>query len=116
MPLHCDAKIFALTYHILVTCIAIVGGGPGSSILFASAAAVGGDISNSITSNLTSEAETKPRISKQIDRTDALLAGFNAGDATELPLHEPTGEKSRKTYDFTSKVVYFLVCHLMMYF
>ena len=50
MPLHCDVKIFALTYHILVTSIAIVGfGGPGSLILFASAAAVEGDISNSIT-------------------------------------------------------------------
>ena len=43
------------------------------------------------------------RKSKQIDRTDALLGGFNAADATELPLHEPTGEKTRKTYDFTSK-------------
>ena len=57
---------------------------------------------------LTSEAETKPRISKQIDRTDALLGGFNAGDATELPLHEPTGEKTRKTYDFTSKLKDFI--------
>ena len=60
--------------------------------------------SNSI-SNLTSEVEAEaetPRISKQIDRTDALLGGFNTADATELPLHEPTGEKTRKTYDFTS--------------
>jgi hypothetical protein len=60
--------------------------------------------SNSI-SNLTSEVEVEaetPRISKQIDRTDALLGGFNTADATELPLHEPTGEKTRKTYDFTS--------------
>ena len=58
-------------------------------------------------SNLTSEVEVEaeaetPRISKQIDRTDALLGGFNTADATELPLHEPTGEKTRKTYDFTS--------------
>ena len=56
---------------------------------------------------LLSLAETKPRISKQIDRTDSLLGGFNAGDATELPLHEPSGEKTRKTYDFTSKDILF---------
>ena len=46
---------------------------------------------------------TDSRASKQIDRTDALLGGFNVADATELPLHEATGEKTRKTYDFTSK-------------
>ena len=63
---------------------------------------------------LTSEAETKPRISKQIDRTDALLGGFNAGDATELPLHEPTGEKTRKTYDFTSKFKAFIGSFIMV--
>ncbi len=45
----------------------------------------------------------KIRKSKQIDRTDSLLGGFNVRDASELPLHEPTGEKTRKTYDFTSK-------------
>ena len=33
MPLHCDVKIFALTYHILVTSIAIVGFGRDNSIV-----------------------------------------------------------------------------------
>ena len=42
------------------------------------------------------------RYSRQIDRTDSLLGGFNVQDSSELPLHEPTGEKTRKTYDFTS--------------
>lgn len=42
------------------------------------------------------------RYSRQIDRTDSLLGGFNVHDSAELPLHEPTGEKTRKTYDFTS--------------
>ena len=72
--------------------------------LSATAAVVKTSNSNSI-SNLTSEVEAEaetPRISKQIDRTDALLGGFNTADASELPLHEPTGEKTRKTYDFTS--------------
>lgn len=41
---------------------------------------------------------------RQIDRTDALLGGFNVVDATELPLLESTGEKTRKTYDFTSEL------------
>ena len=45
----------------------------------------------------------EPRLAKQIDRTDALLGGLNVDDTAELPLHEPTGEKTRKTYDFTSK-------------
>lgn len=40
---------------------------------------------------------------RQIDRTDALLGGFNVVDAAELPLLESTGEKTRKTYDFTSE-------------
>jgi len=43
------------------------------------------------------------RYSRQIDRTDSLLGGFNVHDTAELPLLEPTGEKTRKTYDFTSK-------------
>ena len=51
--------------------------------------------------NLTNEDAI--RKSKQIDRTDATLAGFNAINSEELPLHDPTGEKTRKTYDFTRK-------------
>ena len=51
--------------------------------------------------NLTNEDTI--RKSKQIDRTDATLAGFNAINSEELPLHDPTGEKTRKTYDFTRK-------------
>ncbi len=44
------------------------------------------------------------RYSRQIDRTDSLLGAFNVQETAELPLHEPTGEKTRKTYDFTSKL------------
>jgi hypothetical protein len=47
--------------------------------------------------------EVDLRDRRQIDRTDALLGGFNVIDAAELPLHEATGEKTRKTYDFTRK-------------
>ena len=45
------------------------------------------------------------RTTRQIDRTDAILGNFNLRDedGSEYPLHEPTGEKTRKTYDFTSK-------------
>jgi len=49
-----------------------------------------------------SEIDDGYRYSRQIDRTDSLLGGFNAQETSELPLHEPTGEKTRKTYDFTS--------------
>ena len=42
------------------------------------------------------------RYPRQIDRTDSLLGGFNNLETSELPIHEPTGEKTRKTYDFTS--------------
>ena len=45
----------------------------------------------------------KERQQKQIDRTDSLLGGYNAANSEELPLHDPTGEKTRKTYDFTRK-------------
>lgn len=51
------------------------------------------------------------RNSKQIDRSDALLGGFNALKSDELPLHEPTGEKTRKTYDFTRTFSVGLSCH-----
>ena len=44
------------------------------------------------------------RYSRQIDRTDSLLGAFNVQETAELPLHEPTGEKTRKTYDFTSEL------------
>ena len=39
----------------------------------------------------------------QTDRTDALLGNFNGRDSagSEHPLHTPSGEKTRKTYDFT---------------
>ena len=48
------------------------------------------------------EAE-KQRRDKQIDRTDGLLAAFNSQNTEELPLLESSGEKTRKTYDFTRK-------------
>ena len=96
MPLYSKTFIIVF-YHIIAT---IIVGDP--SILFAASAAAVDVKSNH--SNLTSQKAETPRFSKQIDRTDALLAGFNAADTTELPLHEPTGEKTRKTYDFTSKL------------
>ena len=51
------------------------------------------------------------RYSRQIDRTDSLLGAFNVQETSELPLHDPTGEKTRKTYDFTRmtySIQYFL--------
>ena len=55
---------------------------------------------NSVTE--VKEAE-KQRRDKQIDRTDGLLAAFNSQNTEELPLLESSGEKTRKTYDFTRK-------------
>ena len=45
------------------------------------------------------------RAPRQIDRSDAILGNFNLRDedGSEYPLHEPTGDKTRKTYDFTSE-------------
>lgn len=52
------------------------------------------------------------RDSRQIDRTDSLLSGFNINDAeSDFPLHKPTGEKTRKTYDFTKTYHVGLSCH-----
>ena len=49
------------------------------------------------------EEEISRLISFQTDRTDALLGNFNGRDSagSEHPLHTPSGEKTRKTYDFT---------------
>jgi hypothetical protein len=46
---------------------------------------------------------TSGRGGRQTDRTDALLGGFNGRDPSPSPhpLHAPSGEKTRKTYDFT---------------
>lgn len=53
------------------------------------------------------------RDDRQIDRSDALLAGLNLrdGEDVDIPLHEPTGEKTRKTYDFTKSFHVGLSCH-----
>jgi len=53
------------------------------------------------------------RTTRQIDRTDAILGNFNLRDedGSEYPLHEPTGEKTRKTYDFTRSYHVGLSCH-----
>ena len=51
------------------------------------------------------------RRERQIDRTDALLGGFNSREELEHPLQEPTGEKTRKTYDFTKTFHVGLSCH-----
>ena len=51
---------------------------------------------------LRSDNNLTGRAPKQIDRSDSLLSGFNLKDGEkEFPLHQPTGEKTRKTYDFT---------------
>ena len=94
MPLYLCKTFVLIFYHIIIATIIV-------DHLFAESAAVQEVTSHS---NLTSQKAETPRFSKQIDRTDALLAGFNTADTTELPLHEPTGEKTRKTYDFTSKL------------
>ena len=54
---------------------------------------------------------TADRLGRQIDRTDQLLGGFNTRDPTDYPLHESTGEKTRKTYDFTKTYHVGLSCH-----
>merc|ERR1711879_108310 len=51
------------------------------------------------------------RAARQIDRTDALLGGFNGRDQESHPLQRPTGEKTRKTYDFTKTHHVGLSCH-----
>jgi len=51
------------------------------------------------------------RAARQIDRTDALLGGFNGRDQEEHPLQRPSGEKTRKTYDFTKTYHVGLSCH-----
>lgn len=45
------------------------------------------------------------RNARQIDRSDDLLDSFNeiSDHEDEPPLHIPTGEKTRKTYDFTGE-------------
>ena len=55
--------------------------------------------------NLTS------RLPRQIDRTDALLGGFTAQDKSDHPTQDPTGQKTRKTYDFTKTYHVGLSCH-----
>ena len=57
-------------------------------------------------------AQASGRDSRQIDRSDSLLSGFNLKDGeSEFPLHKPTGEKTRKTYDFTKSYHVGLSCH-----
>ena len=51
------------------------------------------------------------RSKRQIDRTDALLGGYNIRDKSEYPLQEATGEKTRKTYDFTKTFHVGTSCH-----
>ena len=40
---------------------------------------------------------------RQLDREDTVLSGNQIdGVGSQYPLHPPTGERTRKTYDFTS--------------
>ena len=49
---------------------------------------------------LASGVQVEPRAARQTDRTEALLDG-SPGEQSSHPLHTPSGEKTRKTYDFT---------------
>jgi len=52
------------------------------------------------------------RESRQIDRTESLLDGSKyKSDRANKPLQKPTGEKTRKTYDFTKIYHVGLSCH-----
>ena len=51
---------------------------------------------------------TELRAARQIDRTDALLRG---GAELPHPLATPTGEKTRRTYDFTKTFHVATSCH-----
>ena len=43
---------------------------------------------------------------RQIDRKDTVLSGESEDEINSpYPMHPPTGERTRKTYDFTSKDV-----------
>ena len=83
-----------------VTVESVGGGGAGApSVVY--------QLKNTVRTLVRSElAELNltERTPRQLDRTDALLGGFNVNDEKEFPLHEPTGEKTRKTYDFTSSL------------
>ena len=57
-------------------------------------------------------AATKSRDGRQIDRSDSLLSGSSASvtnadlfriSPASTIVHPPTGTKTRRTYDFTSK-------------
>ena len=40
---------------------------------------------------------------RQLDRVDTILSGIQLDEqGGQYPLHPPTGERTRKTYDFTS--------------
>ena len=55
--------------------------------------------------------EVKGRSGRQLDRTDSLLSGSGTPALPGLPLHEPTGEKTRRTYDLTQVFHVGLSCH-----
>ena len=45
------------------------------------------------------------RTPKQFDLdSEPLLGAYSLNDDSDFPVHEPTGEKTRKTYDFTRKL------------
>ena len=53
--------------------------------------------------NVLSSDFNLTRKARQISHGDSLLGGYHSSDKQEHPLHEPTGEKTRKTFDFTSE-------------
>jgi hypothetical protein len=55
--------------------------------------------------------DTAGRDGRQLDRTDSLLSGQSGAAQPGLPLHEPTGEKTRRTYDLTQVFHVGLSCH-----
>ena len=52
---------------------------------------------------LLQEVVTRNIDKRQVERVDSILVGNEIDDNDiEYPLHPPTGERTRKTYDFTS--------------
>ena len=62
----------------------------------------------------SAEPSAHLRDGRQVDRSDSLLTGLSGSNSAAqpgLPLHEPTGEKTRRTYDLTQVFHVGLSCH-----
>ncbi len=64
------------------------------------------------TDNPSSPAAATDRDGRQLDRSDSLLTGLSGSAAPPgVPLQEPSGEKTRRTYDLTQVFHVGLSCH-----